>query len=99
MGVGDRESGPEGLEGKSMEPDRTMVDPGGGEATAGSLTDVVAGDHSLCTSYGASAERDSDLEWPQVDLFRRTITILEQKNGSKDTLPLNATALDVVKGR
>ena len=40
-----------------------------------------------------------NLEWPQVDLFRRTITILEQKNGSKDTLPLNATALDVVKGR
>ena len=39
------------------------------------------------------------LQWPQVDLFRKTITILEQKNGSQDTLPLNATALEVLKAR
>lgn len=40
-----------------------------------------------------------NLEWPQVDLFRRTISILEQKNRSKDTLPVNATVLDVLKDR
>jgi integrase len=40
-----------------------------------------------------------NLKWPQVDLFRKTITLLEQKNGSKSTLPLNEKALDVLKGR
>ena len=40
-----------------------------------------------------------DLQWPQVDLFRRTITILEQKNGAKDTLPMNETALGVLTAR
>lgn len=40
-----------------------------------------------------------NLQWPQVDLFRRTITLLEQKNGSKDTLPLNTNALEVLKAR
>lgn len=40
-----------------------------------------------------------NLQWLQVDLFRRTLTILEQKNGSKDTLPLNDTALEVLTAR
>ena len=40
-----------------------------------------------------------DLQWPLVDLFRRTITLLKQKNRCKDTLPLNGTALDVLKAR
>jgi len=39
------------------------------------------------------------LQWPEVDLLRKTITILEQKNKSIDTLPLNARALDVLKER
>ncbi len=39
------------------------------------------------------------LQWPQVDLTRRTIMILEQKNQGKDTLPLNATALEVLRAR
>jgi len=39
------------------------------------------------------------LSWDRVDLFRRTLTILEQKNKGKDTLPLNARALDVLKAR
>lgn len=37
-----------------------------------------------------------DLKWSQVDFKRRTIVILEQKNKSVDTLPLNATALAVL---
>jgi integrase len=40
-----------------------------------------------------------NLQWPLVDLFRRTITLLKQKNGGKDTLPVNARALEVLKAR
>jgi len=40
-----------------------------------------------------------DLKWPQVDLARKTITILVQKNKGKDTLPLNETSLEVLKER
>jgi len=40
-----------------------------------------------------------DLKWSQVDMDRRTIIILEQKNGSVDTLPLNETAIGVLKDR
>jgi len=40
-----------------------------------------------------------NLQWPQVDLFRRTVTLLEQKNGDRDTLPVNAAALGVLKAR
>ena len=40
-----------------------------------------------------------NLQWGQVDLSRRTITLLEQKNGGRDTLPVNATTLDVLKAR
>lgn len=39
------------------------------------------------------------LQWPEVDFSRRTVTILEQKNKSIDTLPLNIRALDVLKER
>jgi integrase len=34
-----------------------------------------------------------------VDLFRRTITPLEQKNGGRDTLPVNAKTLGVLIAR
>lgn len=40
-----------------------------------------------------------DLSWDRVDIFRKTITILEQKNKGKDTLPLNAQSLEVLKAR
>ncbi len=40
-----------------------------------------------------------NLRWPMVDLSRRTITILEQKNGGIDTLPLNEKALEVLTAR
>jgi integrase len=40
-----------------------------------------------------------NLQWPQADLFGKTITILEQKNKSKDTLPLNERALEILKAR
>jgi len=40
-----------------------------------------------------------DLKWSQVDLTRRTVTILEQKNGSVDTLPMNQTAMSILMKR
>ena len=40
-----------------------------------------------------------DLQWPQVDLSRRVIVLLEQKNGSTSTLPLNMKALNLLKSR
>ncbi|MBI5234292.1 MAG: site-specific integrase [Deltaproteobacteria bacterium] len=40
-----------------------------------------------------------DLTWDRVDLLRRTLAILEQKNRGKDTLPLNSHALEVLKAR
>jgi integrase len=40
-----------------------------------------------------------NLQWGNVDLFRRTITLLEQKNGGRDILPVNARTLEVLKAR
>jgi len=40
-----------------------------------------------------------DLKWSQVDMNRRTVTILEQKNRCIDTLPLNETAMTVLRYR
>jgi integrase len=34
-----------------------------------------------------------DLKWSQVDMNRKTVTILEQKNRCVDTLPLNETVM------
>jgi integrase len=39
------------------------------------------------------------LEWTRVDLFKKTMTILEQKNKGRDTLPLNDAAMEVLKAR
>jgi integrase len=40
-----------------------------------------------------------DLRWSQIDFERRTVTISEQKNRGVDTLPLNHTVMDLLKGR
>lgn len=39
------------------------------------------------------------LEWPHVDLFRKTVTIMRSKNGDKRTIPLNQTAFELLKGK
>jgi integrase len=39
------------------------------------------------------------LQWSHVDLSRHTLTILEQKNGARDTLPVNDTAMEVLQAR
>jgi len=40
-----------------------------------------------------------NLKWSGVDLFRKTLTILEQKNEGKDTLPLSEKAMEILKAR
>jgi integrase len=40
-----------------------------------------------------------NLQWCHVDLFRKTIAILEQKNRGRDTLPVSNRALDLLKER
>ena len=40
-----------------------------------------------------------DLEWKDVDLFRKVIYIHEQKNKARDTLPLNRDAFEVLRKR
>lgn len=40
-----------------------------------------------------------DLKWSNVDMIRRTILISEQKNRCVDTLPLNETAMGILRER
>jgi integrase len=40
-----------------------------------------------------------NLQWCHVDLFRKTIAILEQKNRGRDTLPVSKRALELLKER
>ena len=37
------------------------------------------------------------LTWAGVDVFRRTVTVFKSKNGERRTIPLNLTALDLLK--
>jgi len=37
------------------------------------------------------------LEWMHVDLFRKTVTVMESKNGDKRAIPLNQTAFELLK--
>jgi len=54
---------------------------------------------SFAINTGFRQSEILNLKWPQVDLFRKTITILEQKNQGKDTLPLNETIQKILKKR
>jgi len=37
------------------------------------------------------------LKWPDIDLFRRTATVVKSKNGEKRTIPLNQSAFELLK--
>ena len=37
------------------------------------------------------------LTWAGVDVFRRTVTVFKSKNGERRTIPLNLTALELLK--
>ncbi|MBI5234960.1 MAG: tyrosine-type recombinase/integrase [Deltaproteobacteria bacterium] len=43
--------------------------------------------------YGVARRKE------RIDLFRRSLAILEQKNRGKDTLPLNSHAIELLKAR
>ena len=54
---------------------------------------------SFAIATGLRQSEILDLKWSQVDLSRRTITILERKNQGKDTLPLNERAIGILQER
>ncbi len=39
------------------------------------------------------------IEWPHVDLFRKTVTVMRSKNGEKRTIPLNQRAFELLKAK
>ncbi|MEW6682958.1 MAG: tyrosine-type recombinase/integrase [Nitrospirota bacterium] len=65
------------------------------DASPGWLKEILV----FAVNTGLRQSEILNLEWPQVDLFRRTITLLKQKNKQVDTLPVNAKALEVLKTR
>lgn len=48
---------------------------------------------------GLREEEILSLQWSEVDLLRNTIAIWKQKNKESDTLPLNETAMGILRGR
>jgi integrase len=55
---------------------------------------------SFAINTGLRLSEILDLKWSRVDLFRKTVTILEdQKNQGRDILPLSEGALTVLKER
>jgi integrase len=50
-------------------------------------------------STGLRQSEILDLKWDQVDLFRKTLYIAEQKNKEKDVLPLSGKAMEILKAR
>ena len=64
-------------------------------ASPGWLQEIIV----FAINTGLRQSEILNLQWDQVDLFRRTITLLKQKNGGRDTLPVNAKTLDVLKAR
>ena len=72
-------------------------------------TIITAFDEDLLIKYCLAEEELGELykirgeilklHWSHLDLARRTLTILEQKNGARDTLPVNETAIAVLQTR
>ncbi|MBI3606691.1 MAG: tyrosine-type recombinase/integrase [Nitrospirae bacterium] len=65
------------------------------DASPGWLKEILV----FAVNTGLRQSEILNLEWPQVDLFRRTITLLKQKNKQVDTLPVNARVLEILKTR
>ena len=57
------------------------------------LQDIIV----FAVNTGLRQSEILDLKWSQIDLTRRTLTILEQKNQGVDTLPLNQTTLQLLR--
>ncbi len=54
---------------------------------------------SFAISTGFRMSEILDLKWSQIDLARKEVTISEQKNAQIDTLPLNDSAINILKDR
>ena len=39
------------------------------------------------------------LEWPNADLFRKTILVVKSKNGEKRTIPMNQKVFELLKAK
>ncbi len=65
------------------------------EASPGWLQEIIA----FAVNTGLRRGEITALRWSNVDIFRKTMTITEQKNGGTDTLPLNKTAMRVIVAR
>jgi integrase len=48
---------------------------------------------------GMRQDEALSLKWIDVDLFRKTVTIMKSKNGEKRTLPLNKRAFELLKAK
>ncbi|MCX5814014.1 MAG: site-specific integrase [Proteobacteria bacterium] len=53
----------------------------------------------LAVNTGLRQGEILSLKWSQIDIFRKTLYISEQKNKEKDTLPLNRNAMEILKTR
>ena len=74
----------------SMEEEKLLLN-----ASAKWLKEIIV----FAINTGLRQSEIINLKWSQVDMERRTITIYEQKNRCIDTLPLNETAIDVLRER
>lgn len=54
---------------------------------------------TFALNTGMRQDEILSLRWPEVDLFRRTATVIKSKNGEKRTIPLNKRALELLKGK
>jgi integrase len=54
---------------------------------------------SFATETGLRESEILNLQWSHVDLSRKTIAILEQKNRGRDTLPVSSRALEILQER
>jgi len=59
------------------------------------LRDIIA----FALNTGLRQNEILSLNWPEVDLFRRTITLLVTKNREKRTIPLNQSVIELLKAK
>jgi len=65
------------------------------DASSAWLREII----TFALNTGMRRDEILSLRWSEVDLFRRTATILKTKNKEKRTAPLNQTVLELLKTR
>jgi integrase len=59
------------------------------------LKDIIL----FALNTGMRQDEILSLKWPQVDMLRRTVTLLETKNKERRTIPLNQRALGLLRAK